>query len=88
MNNDLKYWLAISQFAKIGAARFKKLYNYFPTMTAAWQADFFELQKSGLEPNIAEEFLIAKKEIDPDLELEKIVQEENYGYHNQRRKVP
>jgi len=76
MQNDLKFWIAISQFAKIGAARFKKLYNYFPNMEAAWQSDFLDLQKSGLEPNIAQEFIIVRKDIDPDLELEK-VQKEN-----------
>ncbi|HDQ22795.1 MAG TPA: DNA-protecting protein DprA [Candidatus Uhrbacteria bacterium] len=76
MTNDIKYWLAINQFAKIGAARFKKLYNYFPNLQAAWQADFLELQKAGLEENIAQEFIIKRREIDPDQELEK-TQKEN-----------
>ncbi|MCX6740617.1 MAG: DNA-processing protein DprA [Candidatus Parcubacteria bacterium] len=72
MNNDLKYWIAISQFAKIGANRFKKLYNHFPDMKAAWEADLLELQKSGLEENIAREFYLTKEQIDPDTEMEKI----------------
>jgi len=76
MQPDLKYWIAISQFAKIGASRFKKLYNYFPDMQTAWQANLFELQKSGLENNLAQEFILKTKEINPDLELEK-VQNEN-----------
>ncbi|MFA5188436.1 MAG: DNA-processing protein DprA [Patescibacteria group bacterium] len=76
MTSDLKYWLAISQFAKIGAARFKKLYNYFPNMETAWQAGFLELQKSGLEPNIAQEFIVVKKDINPDIEMEKVKQEQ------------
>ncbi len=75
MQDDLKYWVAISQFAKIGAQRYKKLYNYFPDMNAAWQADFLELQKAGLEENIAQEFIIKRKEIEPDLEIEKIQKE-------------
>lgn len=75
MQQDLKFWLAISQFAKIGAARFKKLYNYFPDMQAAWTADFLELQKSGLEDNIAQEFILIRRQIDPDKELGKIQQE-------------
>lgn len=75
MQQDLKYWIAISQFAKIGAARFKKLYNYFPDMQSAWTADLLELQKSGLEENIAQEFILTRGQIDPDVELAKIQKE-------------
>ncbi|MBD3360131.1 MAG: DNA-protecting protein DprA [Candidatus Buchananbacteria bacterium] len=72
MNHDLKYWLAFSQFSKIGANRFKKLYTYFSTMRAAWQASFLELQKAGLEDKIIEEFLTIKSQINPDQELAKL----------------
>jgi DNA processing protein len=75
MENDLKYWVAISQFAKIGASRFAKLYNYFPNMQAVWQAPYNELLKSGLEQKIAEEFILIRSEINPDLELEKVEKE-------------
>jgi DNA processing protein len=75
MQNDLKYWLAISQFAKIGAARFKKLYTYFPDMESAWTANVFELQKSGLEDNLAQEFILIRDQINPDAEMEKIQRE-------------
>ncbi|MFC1598841.1 DNA-processing protein DprA [Patescibacteria group bacterium] len=75
MLTDLKYWLAINQFTKIGPNRFKKLYNYFPTMQQAWQASNLELQKAGIEPNIAQEFIIKKNQINPDQELDKLQQE-------------
>jgi DNA processing protein len=75
MTTDLKYWLAISQFSKIGASRWKKLYNYFPTMAAVWQASALELQQSGLEPNLAQEFIIKRQEINPEEELKKIQRE-------------
>ena len=75
MQNDLKYWIAISQFAKIGAARFKKLYNYFPDMQTAWTADLLALQKAGLEESIGQEFILTRGQIDPDLELAKIQKE-------------
>ena len=75
MQADLKYWLAISQFSKIGASRFKKFYNYFPSMEAAWQASSLELQKSGLEANLAQEFVIKRQEINPNWELEKVNKE-------------
>jgi DNA processing protein len=76
MQADLKYWIAISQFAKIGAARFKKLYNYFPDMQAAWNANLLELRQSGIEENTAQEFILKRKDIDPELEMAK-VQKEN-----------
>lgn len=75
MSNDLKYWIAISQFAKIGATRFAKLYNYFPDMENAWRASYTELLKSGLEQKIAEEFILIRNGINPDLELEKVEKE-------------
>lgn len=74
-NNDLKYWLAFSQFPKIGSIRFSKLLNYFPSMEEAWQASAFDLAKAGLEENIIQEFLARKQDINPDLELEKLEKE-------------
>lgn len=76
MQNDLKYWLAISQFAKIGAVRFKKLYNYFPDMQSAWTANLLELKQCGLEDSIAQEFILIRNQINPDTEMEKIQRED------------
>lgn len=56
-NQDLKYWLGFSRFLKIGPARFKKLYTYFPTLEQAYSASFLELQKAGLEDNLISEWL-------------------------------
>jgi DNA processing protein len=75
MPSDLKYWIAISQFAKIGAARFKKLYSYFPDMQTAWSAGLLELKRSGLEDDLAREFILVRNQIDPDAEFEKIKKE-------------
>ncbi len=75
MKQDSKYWIAFSQFAKIGPNRFKKLYTYFPSLKEAWQASLLELQRSGLEENIAQELIIKRQEIDPDIELEKLQKE-------------
>ncbi|MBN1325817.1 DNA-processing protein DprA [Candidatus Falkowbacteria bacterium] len=75
MSNDLKYWIAISQFAKIGANRFAKLYNYFPSMELVWQTSYSELIKCGLEQKIAEEFILIRSQINPDFEMEKIEKE-------------
>jgi len=75
LNTDLKYWLAFSQFPKIGSTRFLRLFNYFPKMEEAWRASSFDLAKAGLEENIIQEFFAKKQEIDPDQELEKLKKE-------------
>jgi DNA processing protein len=75
MEKDLKFWIAISQFAKIGASRFAKLYNYFFNMELVWRASYSELLKSGLEQKIAEEFILIRGNINPDFELEKVKKE-------------
>ncbi|MDD5043558.1 MAG: DNA-processing protein DprA [Patescibacteria group bacterium] len=76
MANELSYWVALTQFPKIGPVRFNKLLNYFPDIAGAWRASFSELKKAGLEENIAEEFIIKRQEIEPDREWQK-VEEEN-----------
>lgn len=71
MNQDLKYWIAITRHPKIGAIRFKKLYNFFPDLKTAWeQATLNDLKEAGIEENLAEDFLLKKKDINPDQELE------------------
>lgn len=70
-NDDLKYWLAINRVGKIGAARFKRLFSYFPDMKTVWnEATLIDLLDAGLEEKIAEDFITKKKTIDPDRELE------------------
>ncbi len=76
MSDDSKYWVAISLFSKIGPARYKKLYNHFKTMAEVWSASLFELKKSGLEENIAQEFIIKRAEINPEIEMDKLAQED------------
>jgi DNA processing protein len=75
MDNDIKYWNAVNQNLKIGPARFKKLYSYFEKMEQAWQASHQELKRAGLEEKVIEYFLIKRKEISPDLEMEKLRKE-------------
>jgi len=63
---DIKYWVALNYFSKFGPARFKKLIKYFPDLKNAFRAPLPELVEAGIEPDIAEEFLAARTEIDPD----------------------
>jgi len=75
MSNDIQYWVAFSQISKIGPIRFNRLLNYFPDIATAWQASIRELVESGIEENVAEEFIIKRQEINPEAEWEKLQKE-------------
>ncbi len=70
-----KYWTALAGFPKFGPARIARLRKYFPNIKAAFLANASELKKAGIEPAIAEEFVIARKDMDPDRQWEKIEHE-------------
>ena len=72
---ELKYWVGFSQITKLGPLRFKKLINYFPDLKTAWQTNYSELIKSGLEPELAAAIDLKKSEINPDEELKKLAKE-------------
>jgi DNA processing protein len=73
--DDLKYWVAISRYPKIGATRLVKLFNFFHSMKEAWQASFSELRQAGLDENIVHDFLAQKMTVDPDTEWERLEKE-------------
>ncbi|MDD3887474.1 MAG: DNA-processing protein DprA [Patescibacteria group bacterium] len=75
MNNDLKYWNALNQNLKIGARRFKKIYNYFSDMEQAWHADSLELSKAGLEDKVIDYILVKRPTISIDFEMERLEKE-------------
>ncbi len=75
MENDLKYWLALNRITSVGAVRLKKIYSYFSSMQLAWQASFNEFKQAGLEESVITRILAERKEIEPDRELEKILNE-------------
>lgn len=73
--NKQKYWVAFSQFAKIGPVRFKKIYDYFSNMEEAWSASAEELKETGLDDGIIEEIIAKRPDINPDQEWEKLEKE-------------
>lgn len=75
MSNDLKFWNAINLISEIGPIKFKKLIDFFPNMEIAWQAKAFELKQIGFSENDIANFLTKRKEINPDLEFEKLRKE-------------
>ncbi len=73
--NDLKYWLALSQFYKFGPVKFKKIKNYFHTIENAYKASLKDYLRAGIEEKIAEEFIIFKHKIKPEKLLENLAKE-------------
>ncbi len=74
-NSDIKYWVAFSLLPKVGPVRLRKIMNYFSSFKHAWGASMSELINAGIEKNIAENILINRKSINPDLEMQKLEQE-------------
>ena len=73
--DDLKYWLAFSQFYKFGPVKFKRLKNYFPDITSAYKATLKDYLRAGIEEKAAEEFMVFKHQIEPDKLLENLKKE-------------
>lgn len=69
---DLKYWLAFSAVNKFGFQKINALRAYFPSLKEAWEASLAELIQAGINQEFAEEFVLKRKEINPDQELEKL----------------
>ena len=61
IDNDLKYWLAISQIPQIGPARLLKLWHYFKNMEVAWNASRQSLQAAHLDERSIEQFFLREK---------------------------
>lgn len=76
MHEQAKYFIAFNQFhEKIGPARIKKLLNYFGNLKDAWQTSESELINAGLEESSAKEVCAGRLTIDPEKELEKVINE-------------
>ncbi|MDD4333389.1 MAG: DNA-processing protein DprA [Patescibacteria group bacterium] len=75
-SNDIKYLASLSCFQKFGPVRLKKLLNFFPNPEASFKATTNELMQSGIEENIALEFVSTRPQIIPE-ELEEKMAREN-----------
>lgn len=76
MEEQTKYFVAFNQFhEKIGPARIKRLINFFGDLKKAWVAENEQLERAGLESDLAKEFCAARLTVDPDKEIEKLEKE-------------
>jgi DNA processing protein len=55
--NQKKYYLGFSSFHKIGPINLRKLEDYFPDLETAWRAPGRELEQTGLNPKLSQEFV-------------------------------
>lgn len=69
------YWIFFSLIPSIGPRRFKKIYSYFGSLKEAYEADFVDLLKTGLEEKVIHEILQGKNEIDLEKEWQKLEKE-------------
>lgn len=69
---EKKYWLGICKVKGIGAARSKKLLEYFGTLQAAWQAPEHQLRQAGLGLKTVQAFTEVRHSLDLDQAFESI----------------
>jgi DNA processing protein len=66
MQDDRKYWIALTTFRPFGPKRISRLMRRFQTMEAAFNASASQLVEAGIEPKITNRFLQERIHIDPD----------------------
>jgi DNA processing protein len=67
---DLKYWVAFSRIARVGAVRMQRLEAYFDTMADAWRAGPSDLRNAGLDSGTVASVVELRPSISPDGEIE------------------
>lgn len=76
---DKKYWLGFSRIKGLGAIKINHLRKNFPNLQVAWEANFDDLQKTGLRRIDINNILCQKQKINLD-ELEKQLNNLNISY--------
>ena len=71
---EVEYWVALSRIKKFGTVRFRKLEAYFGELIHAWNSGLAGLKAAGIEDRVAQEFVAARKSIDPGRELDRLEQ--------------
>ena len=71
--DDLKYWVALNSVPQLGAARFRRLENYFGNLEHAWRAGLSQLREAGLDSRTSEELIAARQLADPDNDMASLI---------------
>ncbi len=72
--SELKYWIAFSRVSRVGRARLALLEGSFGSLASAWTASSAQLQQAGLDRGTAQHVAETRGKIDPDAELERVLQ--------------
>lgn len=64
ISQDNKFLLALSQFHKFGPRKLGLIRNYFSSWEQGFLASAQELMRAGIEPALAEEFIVLKRSLD------------------------
>ena len=73
MREDLPYWLGLLRYPKFGPVRMARLQAAFPTnMRDAFSASMSVLMAAGIEPAVAEGFILERSSINPTKEFERV----------------
>lgn len=73
---DAPYLAALANFQKFSPRSLAKILKTFPTAKEAFQSNVAELVHTGIGERIAEEFVIARRNIDPERVWERMEREE------------
>lgn len=70
---DAQYFNSFNLMPQMGPLKFRMLLAYFSTLEKAWNANFQELEKSGLPKITIERILDQRNRISPEKEMEKLI---------------
>ncbi len=92
--SKLKFDIALTHFPKFGPVRQRRLLKHFENAEAAFYAKAGDLEKAGIEKDLAMEFTAARSEIEPEAIIEKLDKEginvlsiESEGYPKRLREI-
>ena len=93
--DERAYWVAFNRVPGIGPARLTALLEECGDIAAAWKAPIQALQAAGLDRRSIENLLAARKRLDPEAELAKVIRRgydvfcwDDRGYPTNLRKTP
>lgn len=69
---ELPYWVAFHRMSGVGSATLLALRDAFGTLSEAWQASQADLRAIGLSERAAAAIAEARREIDPEAEIERV----------------
>jgi DNA processing protein len=69
---DIRHWIGFNLVPQIGPVKARRLLDHFGDLTAAWNANAFDLARAGLDRRALDNLLQARQKIDLDAEMEKI----------------